>query len=580
MNIYQKIIQSNPKTAQELSDLKRSFAAELKLPSSPSNMELLKTYRALRGKNKIKKNKLLESLFIKRGIRTLSGVAPIAVLTKPYPCPGQCVYCPTEKAMPKSYLSNEPAVMRAVLCGFDPYKQVKTRLEALRLEGHDTDKIELIIMGGTWSYLPKDYQTWFISECFRACNSFVTLPANAGSKGGKTIKHLNIKILIKNLLKEQKKNEKAKHRIIGLTLETRPDFINPEEIKWMRELGATRIELGVQSIDDSILQLCRRGHKVEAIIEATKLLKDAGFKICYHMMPNLPSSLPKKDIKAFKDLFSDQNFQPDMLKIYPCVVTKNSELYGWWKKGKFKPYTDKQLLNILIEIKKIIPPYVRINRLIRDIPEESIVAGNRISNLRENLRREMTERGLTCQCIRCREVGHQSKFPLRKGGRGVVLKSQKSKIKIYQPKLFIQKYRASDGMEYFLSIESPDRKILYAFLRLRIPSATYSHSNSQKLALFASCIPELQNAALIRELHTYGHLVPIKENQKGATQHLGLGKKLVIEAEQIIRKINSHHSNIKKIAIIAGIGVREYYKKSGYKLEGTYMVKNLTKRSK
>jgi elongator complex protein 3 len=564
--IITKIIAQNPQTPAELSNLKRSLAAEFRLPSSPSNMELLKTYRALRKKNEIKQNKLLESLFIKRGIRTLSGVAPIAVLTKPYPCPGQCVYCPTEKAMPKSYLSNEPAVMRAVLCGFDPYKQVRTRLNALRLEGHDTDKIELIVMGGTWSYLPKDYQIWFISECFRACNGFVMLRLSKHDKSGIVAlrepqgDNLSLHHLIKNLKHQQEQNEKAKHRIIGLTLETRPDFINSEEIKWMRELGATRIEIGIQSIYDSILQLCRRGHKVKEIIEATKLLKDAGFKICYHIMPNLPGSSPKQDIKMFKELFSNPDFQPDMLKIYPCVVTKNSELYEWWKKGEFKPYTDKQLLNALIEIKKIIPPYVRINRLIRDIPEESIIAGNKISNLREVIRREMLNRDIACKCIRCREVGHQLNFPLNKGGKGVGIKT----------KLFTQKYRASNGMEYFLSIESLDRKILYAFLRLRIPSLIYSHSNSQELALFASLIPELNNAALIRELHTYGHLVPIDKKQKGATQHLGLGKKLIAEAEKIVKKLK-----IKKLAIIAGIGVREYYRKLGYKIEGTYMVKHI-----
>jgi elongator complex protein 3 len=561
--IIKKIIALSPQTPAELSNLKRSLAAEFRLPSSPSNMELLKTYRALRKKNEIKQNKLLESLFIKRGIRTLSGVAPIAVLTKSYPCPGQCIYCPTEKAMPKSYLSNEPAVMRAILCGFDPYKQIRVRLNALKLEGHDTDKIELIVMGGTWSYLPKDYQIWFISECFRACNgNHINI---------KTFKHLNIQTLTNKLFKEQKKNETAKHRIIGLTLETRPDFINPEEIKWMRELGATRVELGVQAISDSILQLCRRGHKVKTIIEATKLLKDAGFKICYHMMPNLPGSSPKKDIQMFKKIFSHPCFQPDMLKIYPCVVTKNSELYQWWKKGEFKPYSDQQLLNALIEIKKIIPPYVRINRLIRDIPEESIVAGNKISNLREVIRREMEKRGLACKCIRCREVGHRSRHETRD--------MRQEKIKF-----FIQKYKASGGLEYFLSLESPDRKILYAFLRLRIPSSIYSHTNSNVFeSLFECSIPELHNAAIIRELHTYGHLVPIKEKQKGATQHLGLGKKLMAEAEQIVRRINSRYSrgkansrnSIPKLAIIAGIGVREYYRKLGYKIEGTYMVKHI-----
>jgi len=559
MNILQKIIKQlikgNPQTARDIADLKRQASADFKLPAS-SNMDLLKAYHQLLKKKKIKKNKSLELLLRKREIRTLSGVAPIAVLTKPYPCPGQCVYCPTEKAMPKSYLSNEPAVMRAVLCDFDPYKQVKVRLDALRIEGHDTDKIELIVMGGTWSFLPKDYQVWFISECFRACNSPRHSERSEESRGKQ-------KATLQALRRQQKTNETAKHRIIGLTLETRPDYINPEEVRWMRELGCTRVELGVQAISDSILQLCQRGHKVKEIVEATKLLKDAGFKISYHLMPNLPGSTPAKDVQMFKKLFTNPNFQPDMIKIYPCVVTKDAKLYNWWKQGKYKPYTDKQLLEALIKIKTHLPYYVRVTRLIRDIPNESIVAGNRISNLREYLRREMDKRGLTCKCIRCREIGHQR---------------DNLKSKILNLKFFSTKYKASGGMEYFLSYESPDRKILYAFLRLRIPDFSRGIPSRANLknysnvfeSLFEYSIPELSGAAIIRELHTYGHLIPISQKQKGATQHFGLGKQLMTKAEKIVKKLK-----IKRLAIISGIGVREYYKKLGYRLEGTYMVKNI-----
>jgi len=547
-NIVKQIIKGNPQTARDIADLKRQASADFKLPAS-SNMDLLKAYHQLLKKKKIKKNKSLELLLRKREIRTLSGVAPIAVLTKPYPCPGQCVYCPTEKAMPKSYLSNEPAVMRAVLCDFDPYKQVKVRLDALKMEGHDTDKIELIVMGGTWSFLPRKYQLWFIGQCFKAVNG-------SGRKESR-IKNQESGIDIKKFQKLQKQNETAKHRIIGLTLETRPDYINPEEVRWMRELGCTRVELGVQAISDSILQLCERGHKVKEIVEATKLLKNAGFKISYHLMPNLPGSTPAKDVQMFKELFTNPDFQPDMIKIYPCVVTKDAKLYNWWKQGKYKPYTDKQLLEALIKIKTHLPYYVRVTRLIRDIPNESIVAGNRISNLREYLRREMDKRGLACKCIRCREVGH--------------IRNQELGIKNQGYKLFITKYKASGGVEYFLSYESPDRKILYAFLRLRIPSQAYSQTHSHKFASsFACSIPELANSAIVRELHTYGHLVPIASQQKGATQHFGLGKQLMAETEKIVKKLK-----IKRLAIISGIGVREYYKKLGYRLEGTYMVKNI-----
>jgi len=497
----------------------RIFAGAFHIPP-PEKIKLLSAYHKLLKQGSIKKQKNMEKWLKKREIRTLSGVAPIAVLTKPYKCPGQCLFCPSETKMPKSYLSNEPAVMRAILCKFDPYKQVKMRLDALKMTGHDTDKCELIVMGGTWSYLPKKYQDWFIKRCFDGFNCKVA----------------------KNLAQAQKLNEKAKYRVIGLTLETRPDYINVAEIKRMRELGATRCEIGVQTINDKILKLNKRGHLVEQIIKATKLLKDAGFKISYHLMPNLPGSTTAKDLAMFKKIFTDQNFQPDMLKIYPCVVTKTSELYKWLKHGKYKPYSDKQLLELLIKIKKIIPPYVRISRLIRDIPKESIMAGNKISNLRQLIQEEFKKTGQVCQCIRCREARNKT-FSLN----GL--------------KLIIRKYNASDNLEYFLSYESKDKKTLFAFLRLRI-----TKNPDDKLL---KALPELKDSAMIREVHAYGTLIPLDSKLK-AVQHIGLGKRLIKEAEKITKK-----HNLKKIAVISGIGVREYYKNLGYSLWKTYMVKNL-----
>jgi elongator complex protein 3 len=485
--------------------------------ATPSRINLLQSYHNLLKKGRIKANLKLESLLKKREIRTLSGVAPIAVLTKPFPCPGKCVWCPSEKNMPKSYLSNEPAVMRAIMNKFDPFKQVQMRLRALKMTGHDTDKCELIVMGGTWSYLPHKYQNWFIKRCFDAFN-------------GKQAK---------NLGQAQKWNETAKFRVIGLTLETRPDYIDVAEIRRMRELGATRVELGVQSIDDRILKLGHRGHLVKETIEATKLLKDAGFKISYHMMPNLPGSNEVKDLTMFKKLFTDQDFQPDMLKIYPCVVTKNSQLYNWYKQGKFKAYTDKQLIDLLIKIKKNIPRYVRISRLIRDIPDVSIVSGNKISNLRQII---FNQAGNICKCIRCREARNQL----------VSLKSIKLKV---------LKYKASDGIEYFLSYASKDGKTLFALLRLRIPL-----KSEQDLI---NKLPELKDAAIIREVHTYGKLIPLNTKSK-AVQHMGFGKRLMAEAEKIARQ-----HKFSKIAVISGIGVRQYYQKLGYKPGHTYLVKNI-----
>ncbi|MEA2098462.1 MAG: tRNA uridine(34) 5-carboxymethylaminomethyl modification radical SAM/GNAT enzyme Elp3 [Patescibacteria group bacterium] len=549
--------------------LKRKASKKFGL-ANPTNIEILKAYRQMVKNKKIKQNKDIETVLITKNIRTLSGVAVIAVLTKPYPCPGTCKFCPNEKDIPKSYLSNEPAVMRAILTDFHPYKQVIARLKSLEATGHKTDKIELIIMGGTFSYLPKQYQTWFIKECFRACNKQNSPP----NKGGWGVKSSILKSSNLSLQQLQKLNEKSKHRIIGLTLETRPDYINKKEVLRMRKLGATRVELGVQTIYDDVLKFNKRGHSIAETIKATRLLKEAGFKINYHMMPDLPGSNYKKDLAMFKELFSNPDFQPDMLKIYPCVVVKNAPIYKWLKTGKYKPYPDKKLIQLLCEIKKIIPYYVRITRLIRDIPSTSIVAGNKVSNLRQVLKRKSEDEGWNCKCIRCREVRDQ-KVPPDKGGWGV------EKLK-----LFRQDYNASNGKEIFLSFEDRERKNIYSLLRLRINRSVIARSKatqqSQDLTLFNKQAPhtvwsqhilkpELQ--AIIREVHTYGQMIPIRSKSKKSPQHIGLGKKLIAEAERITKE----EFNLKKIAVISGVGVRDYYRKLGYRLENEYMVKYFKK---
>jgi elongator complex protein 3 len=331
--------------------------------------------------------------------------------------------------------------------------------------------------------------------------------------------------------KEQKINESAQYKIIGITLETRPDYIDEKELLEMRALGATRIELGVQAIDDKILKLNKRGHGVDEIAKATGLLKNYGFKVTYHYMPGLPGSTPAKDITMYRKLFDDERFQPDQIKFYPTVVTRGSLLYKWWRAGKYKPYSNKELENIIIKCKEATPPYARIIRLIRDIPKESIVAGNTVTNLRQIMQLQ----GARCSCIRCREA-------------------KQLRIKNYE--LRIQKYDASNGIEYFISAESKDKKILYGFCRLRFPSV-----ETQNLA-------SLQNAAIVRELHVYGELVPA--GGKKIIQHSGLGKKLLSSAEDIVRK-----NGYNKIAVISGIGVRGYYRKQGYRLKDTYMLKNI-----
>ncbi|MDP3244491.1 MAG: tRNA uridine(34) 5-carboxymethylaminomethyl modification radical SAM/GNAT enzyme Elp3 [bacterium] len=553
----------------------------------------------------------LDKILQKRAVRTLSGVAIITVLTKPYPCPGKCVYCPTEARMPKSYLSNEPAAARALRLKFNPFNQVRERLKTLEANGHPTDKIELIVKGGTWSAYPWKYQMWFIGECFRACNK--NPPQSPFLKGGSSSKQSPFgkgggKGDLRN---EQKKNETAKHRIIGLTLETRPDWITPQEILRMRELGCTRVELGVQHTDDKILKLIKRGHNLTRVKEATKLLKNAGFKVDYHLMPMLPGATPQKDFKMFEKVFADPELRPDMVKIYPCSVVKGSKLYQWWKQKKYKPYSNKKLIELLIKVKtKIIPRYCRISRLIRDIPSTSIEAGNRVTNLREVIQREIKKLGLKCKCLRCHEIGHQNppQSPFLKGGGSSHLSPFGKGGRKGDLKVFIDKYDASDGKEYFLSIEDKKRNIVYAFCRLRLPPlaviARSEHNERRGDPLhqwdcFAPlAMTPLIDSALIRELHTYGHLISI--NKDGSSplmgevrrgwkdknspspfpshpgrgnfevQHTGLGKSLMKKAEEVARQ-----QGYKKIAVISGIGVREYYRKLGFRQQGTYMVKSI-----
>jgi len=569
MNILElaikELLKSRIKNRADLSSFKRKIAKKYKI-QCPNNIELLKVYHELLKKKRVKKsvrvdeakasssasfllrkNSLIENLLITRPIRSLSGIVNVSVLTKPYPCPGKCIYCPFEKGMPKSYLSGEPAAERAKRLKFNPYLQVKKRIEMLENEGHSTDKIELRIVGGTWSYYPKHYQNWFVKRCFEAGNNRNSKLKNRasiyGSEGEEEDKVLfacqNLKII-------QRQNEKAKHRIVGLSVETRPDFITISEIKQLRKLGVTMVELGVQSIYDDVLRLNLRGHGVIETILATKLLKDAGFKVLYQMMPNLPGSDLKKDKEMFEELFSNPGFQPDLLKIYPCALLKEAPLYKLWKVGKYKPYTQSELINLVKEIKKKIPYYIRIQRITRDIPSQKIIEGGvKISNLRQILIEKMKKEDWKCKCIRCREI--REKY--------------NPKEKIY---LFREDYHASGGREIFLSFENKNRTKLYSLLRLRIPS--FSLTEARPLSIF----PVLENSAIIREVHTYGELVPISEI-KIAPQHRGLGKKLIKEAERITKK----EFSLSKMAVISGIGARTYFKTLGYKLKDTYMVKSL-----
>ncbi len=517
--LISEFIKKDKYTQKNLESYKRELAK--KTGYMPKNSKVLKVYRQMVNKGSLEENQQMETLLRLKSVRSLSGIVPIAVLTKPYPCPGNCVYCPTQKDMPKSYLDDEPAVMRADMAGFDPHLQVSRRIKQLQATGHSVEKIELIVMGGTFTYLPWNYQKEFLKRCFDAANQKES-----------------------DSLDEAKKiNETAENRIIGVTLETRPDEINPETIKKMRQLGGTRVEIGVQSIYNDVLQKVNRGHGVEETVEATRLLKESGFKICYHLMPDLPGSSLKRDLKMFETVFNDNRFKPDMIKIYPTVVTYQAELYKWFKQGKFEPYNDKELIKLITDIKeKSIPEWVRINRLGRDIPAGNIAAGTKISNIRQVVQKRLKQKNLVCHCIRCREI-RKDYNPLEK------IKYKKTA------------YTASGGDEYFLQYVNKKNQ-LYALLRLRI---TEQIKENEK-----HFIPELQDAAIIRELHTYGLALPIKAGKKQSPQHKGLGRKLIKKAEKIVKE-----KGINKIAVISGIGVREYYRKLGYKQEGTYMVKEL-----
>lgn len=508
------------KNRRDVELLKKEFALKFKIPYL-KNTQLLTAYQNLLKKGKLKKSQILEKILKKKPVRSLSGIVNISVVTKPYFCPGRCIFCPAEKNLPKSYLSGEPAIERAKEFNFDPFLQTTARIKELKTAGHSTAKIELRIVGGTWSVYPKNYQQWFLKRCFEAANG----------KKSKTLKEA------------QRINEKAKNRIVGISIETRADLVSVKEIKRLREYGVTLVEIGVQTLDNEVLEKNQIGFKKETVAEATKLLKDAGFKVLYHLMPNLFGSNFQKDFLSLKSVFEDENFRPDWIKIYPLMIIKGTKLYQIWKKGEFLPYSDKKLIELLIKIKEILPYWVRVARIVRDIPAQKIEAGCKISNLREVLREEMKKRGLKCKCIRCREIRERYKL----------------KEKVY---LFREDYEASGGKEIFLSFENKSREKLYSLLRLRIPSQIFKKERH--------FIPILNNSAIIREIQTYGESVPIAE-KKLAPQHRGLGKKLIKEAEKIAKK----EFKLNKIAIISGVGARDYFRKFGYKLKETYMVKRI-----
>ncbi len=477
---------------------------------------LVAAYKAMVAEGEIEPDPQLLKKIRLKPVRTLSGVTTVTVLTKPYPCPGQCIFCPTDVRMPKSYLPDEPGAMRGLEHQFDPYAQVRSRLETLATTGHPTDKIELLILGGTFSAYRRDYQEWFIKRCFDAMNEQEAA----------------------TLTEAQRLNETAPHRNVGLVIETRPDEIDPREIRWLRRLGVTKVQLGAQSLDDRILALNKRGHTTADMLAATALLRAAAFKIVLHWMPNLLGATPQSDRQDYLRLWD--GYCPDELKIYPTQLLPNAELYEYWQRGEYQPYDTQTLIDLIADIKPSTPRYCRINRIIRDIPSTHVVEGNRRTSLRQDVHREMAQRGTRCQCVRCREVRRQ-------------------KVEPATLTLHDLPYEAAYAEEHFLSFDTPDDK-LAGFLRLSLPRQDAP----------ATDIAELDGAALIREVHVYGQSLPVGHETQGAAQHSGLGTRLLQEAENIART-----RGFRKLAVIAAVGTRQYYLNRGFQRGEYYLIKPL-----
>ncbi len=472
-------------------------------------------YRKLVEQGAIPLDRLVLDRLRLKPVRTLSGVAPVAVMTRPHPCPGECIFCPDAEGLPKSYLPDEPGARRGWMAGFDPFEQTTMRLRALDSIGHATDKVELLILGGTWLAYPQDYQEWFIRRCLEAMNGCESA----------------------SLLEAQRINETAARRNVGLVIETRPDTITLEQVRRLRRLGVTKVQVGVQSLDDAILAANRRGHTVADTRRACRLLRLAGFKLHLHWMPNLWGATPDSDRADFARLWSDPALRPDELKLYPCSLLEGTELYRLWQEGKYQPYSDEELVSLLAECKAQIPPYCRVNRVMRDIPAHYIVAGSRLSHLRQVVQREMKRRGWQCQCIRCREV-------------------RSEKIQAGQLRLDVLTYSTDVTLEHFLSYLTPANKIA-GFLRLSLP---------QPAAPPDDILDELRGCAIIREVHIYGPALELGAESQGEAQHAGLGAQLIEQAARIAREAGA-----KQVAVIAAIGTREYYRRLGFELGELYM---------
>ena len=463
-----------------------------------------------------------------RPIKTASGILVITVMAKPYDCPhGKCIYCPGGKEfnIPLSYTGKEPVTKLAQKFEFDPKSQVASRLDQEVSRGHNLSKVELVIVGGTFPFMPQDYQRNFAKECFDALNGLESV----------------------SLLEAQTLNETSKIRCVGFTVETKPDYCKKTHIDLMLELGITRVEIGVQSLQEDVYRNINRGHTIDDVYDSFQVAKDSGYKIVAHMMPGLPGSTPEKDLEDFRKLFEDQRLKPDMLKIYPTLLLRDTGLAKLYEKGLYKPYPDDMLIDLLLEMKKTVPSWVRIMRIQREIESEYIINGNSGSNIRQILQQKLREQGLHCNCIRCREVG--------------IRKLRRQDVNINLKRI---DYDSSDGKEVFLSLEDSDKKVLFGYLRLRKLAKPHRTELKEKDGM---------PSAIVRELHVLGQLVDIGRNSDFTTtsQHKGYGSRLLEKAEEIVK----NEFGMNSISIISAIGTRQYYKKFGYELNGPYVSKVL-----
>lgn len=565
--IIEEIRELDSLDARTLHRLVRKYPKEGRAAFSKS--EIIRGYRFFRAQQGWQED---EGAFVERvrmkPIRTQSGVAPVTVLTKPYPCPGKCIFCPSDVRMPKSYLSREPGAQRAAQHDFDPYGQTLGRLLAYYNTGHDPEKVELIVLGGTWSFYPEAYQIWFVKRCFDAMNAYdearrrddlrplemkgaVSFDGLGEVVDGRTVHAAaparSYNQVVRDFLSSelegglldtteqatwseleevQRRNETAAARCVGLVVETRPDHLSEDEVVRVRRLGSTKVQIGFQSLSDEVLALNRRGHDVAATRRAMRLLRTAGFKLHAHWMPNLYGSDPVSDIEDFQRVFDDPDFRPDELKIYPTSLIESAELMRYYESGQWRPYREEELLEVLSACLLRVPEYCRVTRMIRDIPGDDIHAGNKTTNFREVVERDLKRRGLASRDIRAREIRGEPVDP-----EGLTLDCIE--------------YATQVGREIFLQLITDERRIV-GFCRLALPAAP-------------AFIAEIADSAMIREVHVYGVVVRFGDARQDRSQHLGLGKRLISEAATIAAA-----AGFRDLAVISSVGTREYYRKLGF----------------